>query len=175
MRSIQTGFSLMELMAGIAVVAIVAGLAAPSFRAFINNSRVGAAQNDLAAALNIARSEAVRRSTTVSVCASSNGTSCDKAPGPVVTAWAPGWLVFRDPGAAGTVAAASDILQKWDAISGGVQLTGTSGVVQFQPTGTIVSPAATVDISYSGCGGKNKRHMQVSLSGSISSQLRLCP
>jgi type IV fimbrial biogenesis protein FimT len=170
MRSIQTGFSLLELMVGLAVVAILAGLAAPGFRTFINNNRVAAAQNDLVAALNLARSEAVRRSTTVTVCASSDGASCATA-----ADWATGWIVFRDPGAAGTVATSTDVLQKWGAISGGVKFTTASGLVQYQSTGTLVGAATTVDISYTGCGGPNKRHLQVSLSGSISNQLQACP
>jgi len=170
MRSSQNGFTLMELMVGIAVVAILAGLAAPNFRVFINNNRVTAAQNDLVAALNLARSESVRRSTTVSVCSSTDGASCATK-----NDWPSGWIVFLDPGAAGTVAASANVLQKWGAIAGGVQFTTASGLVQYQPTGTIVGPAATVDISYSGCGGPNKRHLQISLSGSISSKLQNCP
>jgi type IV fimbrial biogenesis protein FimT len=170
MRGTQSGFTLVELMFGIAVVAILMAVAVPTFRSFINNNRVTAAQNDLVAALNLARSEAARRSTPVSVCASTDGAACATK-----TDWPFGWIVFRDPGAAGTVAATTDILQKWGPITGSVLLTTNSGLVQYQSTGTLVGPATTVDISYAGCTGTNKRHVQVSLSGSISSQRQTCP
>ena len=161
----------MELMIGIAVAAIIAALAAPSFSSFMNNNRVTAAQNNLVAALNLARSEAVRRATPVTVCASTNGTACATA-----ADWPAGFIVFRDPGATGTVGSANDILQKWGATSGGVLFTTASANVQYQPTGLLVGgPAVTVDVSYTGCMGNHKRRVQVSLSGSISSRPQACP
>jgi type IV fimbrial biogenesis protein FimT len=169
MRGSQTGFTLLELMFGIAVLAILVGLAAPSFSSFINNNRVTTAQNDLVAALYVARSESVRRSTVITVCASTNAASCATQ-----NDWASGWIVFLDPGATGTVASTANILQKWGPTIGSVTLSTASANVQYQPTGLAIA-AATVDIAYSGCIGNHKRRVQVSLSGSVSSHLQSCP
>lgn len=163
---------MLELMVTIALVAILTGLAAPSFRSFTSNNRVTTAQNDFVAALNLARIEAVRRGMPVTVCPSVTGTGCDPQGN-----WTSGWIVFRDPTAAGTVGnPLTDILQKWGAVSGTVTFTftATRAYVQYQPTG-LASIGATMDIAYPGCTGNHRRHVQVSLGGSISSQYQSCP
>lgn len=70
------GFTMIELMITIALVAIVLSLAYPSFVSVINSNRLAGASNDLIGDLQYARSEAIRRNTRVSVCASSDGGTC---------------------------------------------------------------------------------------------------
>ena len=55
------GFTLMELVAAIAVLAILVTIGIPSFQNLIRNNQVSAQHNELIAMLNFARSEAVRR------------------------------------------------------------------------------------------------------------------
>ncbi|MFT4257211.1 MAG: GspH/FimT family pseudopilin [Pseudoxanthomonas sp.] len=75
-------------MVAIAVLAIMVAMAVPSFTALINGNRLTGQANELIAALQVARSEAVRRNARVAVCASSDGSNCDTA----VEDW-PYWLV----------------------------------------------------------------------------------
>lgn len=82
------GFTLIELMVAIAVLAITLALAVPSFGALINSNRLVGQSNELVASLQLARSEAIRRNARVALCASSDGKSCDGATGD----WAY-WLV----------------------------------------------------------------------------------
>lgn len=56
------GFTLVELMITIAVAAILLATATPSFTSLIQNHRLVAQHNDFVANLNLARSEAVKRS-----------------------------------------------------------------------------------------------------------------
>lgn len=65
----SAGFTLVELMIVVAILAIIAAIAAPSFRTMIQNNRLTAAVNDVAGALQYARSEAVRRGRDVQVSA----------------------------------------------------------------------------------------------------------
>ena len=74
------GYTLLELLVTVAIVAIVASLAVPSFQNMIATQRVRSAANDLVASLNFARSEAVKRNTTVLVT-------------PAGASWAAGWDV----------------------------------------------------------------------------------
>src|SRR5687768_5278862 len=62
------GFTLIELMITIGVLAVLVMLAIPSFTTVINNNRLAANANELIASLQLARTEAVRRNTRITVC-----------------------------------------------------------------------------------------------------------
>jgi len=92
----NAGFTLIELMITVLVGAILLGIAVPSFRNFVQNSRLSAEANTLVYSLNLARSEAVKRNTSVEVCASMDGATC-------AGTWANGWIVCTPSAGCGTV------------------------------------------------------------------------
>lgn len=75
-RPSSTGVTLLELLIAIAVAALVAGIAVPGFSGLVQSSRMTGAVNSFAAALNLARSEAIRRGVRVTVCPASTGDAC---------------------------------------------------------------------------------------------------
>lgn len=87
----KNGFSLIELLIAIVIVGILAGMAAPSFKSAIQNSRMTSNYNALSASLTFARSEAIKRSSQVSVCPFASDNACGDD-------WTQGWLVFNDDG-----------------------------------------------------------------------------
>ncbi len=128
------GFTLVELLVTLAVLVLVLTVAIPSMRNFVKNGRLTSAANDLAATLAFARSEAVRRGRPVTVCASTDGSSCDTAD------WERGWIVFTDGGTAGSVDGSDQVLRVQGKAGDGVEidLSGTS-YVRFLGTGELQS------------------------------------
>ncbi len=120
-----SGFTLGELLVTLLVVAVVATIAMPSYRTIIRNARLMTQIYDFDAALNLARSEAVKRGYPVTVCPSTNGTSCATS-----TQWEQGWIVFVDVNSNQTVDTATDsrevILRTTPALVSGYTLRGSS-------------------------------------------------
>lgn len=75
-RRSQRGFTLVELMVVVAIVAIVIAIAIPSYRVIQARNAVRGFVNDYTSSLYFARSEAVRQNAQVTVCPSTNGATC---------------------------------------------------------------------------------------------------
>jgi type IV fimbrial biogenesis protein FimT len=63
----QRGFTLVEMMVAVAIVAILMAVAVPNFQAFIRNTAIRSAAESMQAGLNLARSEALRRNARVTL------------------------------------------------------------------------------------------------------------
>lgn len=72
----QSAFTLIELMVTIAVLAIIATLAAPNLSQMLRNTKVNTSSGDILTFLQQSRTEAIRLGKTVTVCGSSDGSSC---------------------------------------------------------------------------------------------------
>ena len=99
-------FTAVELLITLTLVAILLAFGVPSYKTFVANNRMTAQYNQVLASLNLARSEAVKRGSSVTICKSSDGASCDTGG----NHWEEGWIVFADTGTIGS-AAGDTILQ----------------------------------------------------------------
>ncbi len=93
------GFTLLELMTTITIVAVLLAIGVPSMRSMIQRNRVSSANNDLAASIAYARTTAINRGQLVSMCPSADGSTCTSAG----QDFEPGWIVYTYP--AGTASA----------------------------------------------------------------------
>jgi len=172
MRRTQHGFSLSELMVAMAVVAILVGIATPTYREFSANSRTVAITNSLVGALAVARSEALRRATPVTICASTDMQACNAGD------WSKGWIVFTDSGTAGTVDAADNLIQTWPAPGGNsvVNLNYTNTWLQYTARGmTSLAGQATFTAYVQNCKGNNRSQVVVTIAGSPQTTKIACP
>lgn len=113
------GFTLIELMLAILLLAIVLGIGVPSFRTQLRNSEVTAATNALIHSMTLARSEAVKNNSSVSV--SSKGGD-----------WSVGWTVVRSDGF---------VVRDFNDPPKGGTITGQDAVdpIVFGPMGTVTA------------------------------------
>jgi len=81
----QTGVTLIELLVTISIAAILMAVAVPGFQDFFRRNRVDNAASDFMAALNYARSEAIRRGNPVVIRNTAGGGN-----------WGAGWVMFED-------------------------------------------------------------------------------
>jgi len=140
-------------MITIFVFAILMAIAVPSFRDASLGARLSSIANNMVASVQLARSEAIKRNTVITLCASSDGSTCDDA-----ADWDKGWVVRDD--VAGTV------IQAQQALPAGWKLTQAGGTdpVAFQPIG-VGATAATFKACRSQPVGKQERVVTVTATG----------
>lgn len=122
----QHAFTLVELMVTLAVLGISLMIAVPSFLSITRTNRSATETNALVGALNIARSEAAKRSTTVSVCTSNNGAACAAGIG-----WNNGWIVFVDNNTLGQVDVGDTILRIYGKVSAANNISASAALTNF--------------------------------------------
>lgn len=149
------GFTLIELITTIVVLAILVGLALPSFRSFVANQRIRNASFDLMASLTLARSEAITRATTVSLTKGSSS-------------WDQGWTVTDGSTPAAQVQQAYSGLSITDSASLSAVSYGKDGRAVTTSTTFTVAPAAAIS-------GVKCRFVSIGLSGMPSSSVGACP
>lgn len=137
----QQGFTITELITVLVIVGILAALASPSLSRIIQSNRLTTATNAVVAALNLARSEAVKNGTNAAVCTSADGATCSAG------GWSSGWVVFIDKDNSSTWSQTTGsedvVVRAFEAVPGGISVTasgGTSAVV-FKRNGMLASGA----------------------------------
>ncbi|MDY6943856.1 MAG: GspH/FimT family pseudopilin [Pseudomonadota bacterium] len=128
----NTGFTLVELILTLAIASIVMVAAAPSIQVLVQNNRLTAQTNELVASLNLARSEAVKRAKTVTVCKSATLTNCDTTGS---GDWEVGWIVFVDDNGDVDVDTGDTIVRVVDGLAAGNSLRSASTNNSLQYTG----------------------------------------
>lgn len=135
----QSGFTLVELMIAVAVLAILLGLALPSFQGAMRSNRVVTTSNELLGSLALARTEAIRGLGAAGVCPSADGINCA-----ATSDWAAGWTVWReDRGAGGVVRTVVRYIQPKQRMA----VTGPEDGVQFTTQGRSETGAEQFDVA----------------------------
>lgn len=124
------GFSLIELMVTIAVLAILVAIGFPSFHSSLQSNRVTTANNELVAALSLSRSEAIRNARGSGICPSKGGEECDGDD------WSDGWIVWADENGDGTLDNDEEVLRVRQA-SQRLAFGGHSSAVTFDSRGRL--------------------------------------
>lgn len=164
------GFSMIELMVTVAIVAVLAAVALPSFEGVLRSNRVATYTNQLVASLMLARSEATRNPNGAALCTSTNGTTCSGG-------WNDGWIVWIDLDGDGTPDAGERVVRytqgdpKLALTATAAPAAGGALRVRFDARGRTVGAAQTYVIAlqpYDCTTGDNLlRSLNVSATGQV--------
>jgi type IV fimbrial biogenesis protein FimT len=178
----QSGFTIIELMITLVVVAVLLAAAVPYLGNFTKNNRLVSQTNDFAIAIQLARSEAVKRGTNTIICPSSNQTSCSGN----ASDWQNGWLVFSDfningslePGASAPLCEETEdcLMRTGSGLTHNNTMTTTATLLRFLPTG-MASNGGAVDFSIvsDDCRIDQARNLRVTAQGHTIVRTATCP
>jgi type IV fimbrial biogenesis protein FimT len=155
----ESGFTLIELMVTVAVMGILAMIAAPVMTGLINNSRINGQTEELVASLQLARAEAVRRNTRVTICPSADGSTCAAS-----TSWAR-WIIH---GMDNTAATPVDDVIRDSSADASLQISGPAAGIVFKPSGLIDSQQALNVCMPTTKPADNQRVVNLMISGIVS-------
>lgn len=137
------GFTLIEMIVTVAVLAVLATLAVPTMRDTVLNQRVKTATFDLYTSLVFARGEAIKRNANVDIT-------------PVAGGWADGWTVEVQAGG-------TDL--KVQGALGNMTLTGPSASITYRRDGRLATGAATLTVDVTGESNVTMRCIAIALDG----------
>jgi type IV fimbrial biogenesis protein FimT len=147
MSFVSRGFTLVELCVVLAVMAILATFATPSFIAWQTRDQVDARARALFSTLSLARAEAVRRAARVTLCRVDSARHClasGKACESGIADWSCGWALFVDRDGVPTLLRVQPAMPS-------IAIAGTSTDLSFTPpAGQVIGGFRSFDFSARG-------------------------
>ncbi len=172
--------TMIELLITIVVVTILLALGVPSFQEFVKNNRVTTQTNDFVTAIQLARSEAIKRGTFTTICASTDQATCDVTDGD----WTSGWIVFSDLNRDGVpdVGAAAPLCEETEdcmlRTTGGLTKVALDGVgvndILFNPDGTAPAVVPFTMVA-DDCNHEQARGITITQMGHMTVAKQPCP
>lgn len=162
------GFTLIELMVTVALMAILLALATPSFLNFRRNSELIAITNNFVAALNAARTEGMKRNMYAMVVPTNNDNN-----------WSAGWIVFVDINSNGQYNAGDLIVLQQEAPPSYITISGNGTTADnpsyarydgsgfFRPKASLAAATLSISRSDAGTDYTQIRRIKIAMTGRV--------
>lgn len=137
----KQGFTIIEMMVAIAVLAVILTTAVPALGSFLEQQRLTAGANHLVSHLQFARGQAISRNTLVAACPSTDGATCTGG-----NRWDDGWIVYLDPDKAGQPDGPEDVLRVVQDVEGLSADSDGRYRVRFKPSGMAYGTNLTIHL-----------------------------
>lgn len=161
-------------MIAVVVAGVLAAIAVPSYNALVRSTRLTTQANEFVRALNLARSEAIKRGTTVNIAATNAGNAANE--------WGPGWVLYEDTNDNSALDGTEDVRRRGDPLTGTLTLDGADSngndiaLIRFRSTGTpSISPVTMTFDLCDGVAGSTGRRISISQTGRVSMADFGCP
>lgn len=156
------GFTLIELMITLSIATIMILVAIPSMSGFFSNNKLAQRANDIVSSLHFARSTALSRETTISLCASSDQLSCNGS-----ADWSQGWLAWVDTNSDANLDAGEEILyvNALDARPNTIVLDAGNAISFFSTGMNNVAPGVRINFNICEAPGSIGRLISLGITG----------
>ncbi len=161
MKTKTHGFTLIELMATLAVAAIVLSMGVPNMRSLLRNNQLTAATNTFVSSLNVARSEAIKQGRNATLCVSQDQATCSG------TDWRLGWLAWVDSDSDGVLDAPGEIIRMAEPLPVSMTVNSAQSNFQVDAQGAVSSPNVTLTVC-DNRSGETGRQLRIMATGGVS-------
>lgn len=151
------GFTLIEMMVAVAVLAILLAIAVPSFNDATLGSKLTAYANSLVGSAGLARSEALKRNSAVTICKSNQAASPPSSTCNASGGWEQGWIVRASDGT---------VIQRQEPLADGLLIDTTAAAVIFQPSGLSATSTTFTICRATPTAGTQERQVTIRATGS---------
>jgi type IV fimbrial biogenesis protein FimT len=143
------GFTLLEMMVAISILAILVTLAIPSFGEIMISSKLKSYSSYMVSSIYLARGEALKRNATINLCVSSDGNTCTRGN------WEDGWIVLSR----------EQVIHHQQPLSEGYKVIELNGQtdLRFQSSGLLTQPAAFTICRAEPTAGSHERTVSLSI------------
>ncbi len=165
------GMTIIEVMIVLLISSIILGYAVPAFTEIIRGNSSANFANNFIGDVQLARLEAIKRSTPVSVCPASDnnldacGSNSD---------WRTGWLIFVDSDGDGALAASTDLIKVHEITEDNMSISTVNAVITFSEEGFASAGSGTFTIQATGCTGEHAKSVTLTAVGRTSVDATTC-